>query len=112
MSHVVIAVIFLVALTLSVLALLVLTRDGAKSSRSRPTWSAAYLHTPPRRAPATKAEPAAASRERTATAPRPERARPTSVPGMGHLPDKRIVREARTLVQEIEQYLDEQSRLT
>jgi hypothetical protein len=31
---------------------------------------------------------------------------------MGHLPDKRIVREARTLVQEIEQYLDEQSRLT
>lgn len=112
MSHVVIAVIFLVALTLSVLALLVLTRDSGKSSRSLPAWSAAFLRSPAPQPPSAKVEPAAAAREKTTTAPRPERTRATSVPGMGQLPDKRIQREARTLVQEIEQYLDEQSRLT
>lgn len=111
MSHVVIAVVFLVALTLSVLALLVLTRDGSKSSRSLPGWSAAVTQAPPPRPRAVRTEPASAPRERTTTAPRPERPQPTSVPGMGHLPEKRILREARTLVQEIEQFLDEQSRL-
>lgn len=111
MSHVVIAVIFLVALTLSVLAILVLTRDGAKTSGSLPSWGSAFPQTPPPRPRAAKAEPATAPRERTTTAPRPERPRPTSVPGMGRLPEKRILREARTLVQEVEQFLDEQSRL-
>ncbi len=111
MSHVIIAVIFLVSLTLSMLALLVLTRDGSKSTRSLPAWSPGFLPTPPQQERQTRSDSAPARREKTTTESLPARSRATSVPGMGQLPEKRILREARTLVQEIELFLDEQSWL-
>ncbi len=127
MSHVVIAIVLLVALTLCVLAALALTKGGSSAWSGLSAWGAAFFPQPSARESG-DAKPSAARTRPEATKPqttRPEKTRPekttmqarterraeTTAPGTARVPEKRILREARTLVQEIEQFLDEQSRL-
>ena len=106
MAHLIIAVLSIVGLALVALVLLRSVKAGPESLGGLPTWSVSLLQSANRgqEAQADAGAPAkAAPATREPVAPR--------VPAhAAHFPQRRVAREARLLVEEVEQFLADQAR--
>ena len=106
MVHLVIAVLSFTGLVVVALVLLRSVKAGPESLGGLPMWSASLLHsaTRGREAPSearAPAEPAPVTRQQVAPRPPAHAA---------HVPQRRLDREGRLLVEEVEQFLADQAR--
>ncbi len=106
MVHLVIAVLSFIGLVVVALVLLKSARAGGESLGGLPTWSASLLRSAAGRREGrseARAPAEAAPATRQQVAPRP----PAHA---AHFPQRRVAREARLLVEEVEQFLADQAR--